>query len=113
MKCPQDIVCPRGTECVVGMCEPLCGNGAADPGEGCTTCPADVTCPPGTQCQGDECASVCPWDLDNDQTVDTVDFLQVLTLWGPSGEGPPDFNDDGFVDTVDFLELLSNWGPCP
>ncbi len=65
-----------------------------------------------TSCLGD-CAPPCPWDLDGNGSVDTVDFLDLLGAWGPNPGHPADFNSDGVVDTVDFLELLANWGPCP
>jgi hypothetical protein len=65
-----------------------------------------------TSCLGD-CSPPCPWDLDNNGTVDTVDFLQLLGAWGPNPGNPADINGDGTVDTVDFLDLLAHWGPCP
>jgi hypothetical protein len=65
-----------------------------------------------TSCIGD-CSPPCPWDLDGNGTVDTVDFLDLLSSWGPNPGDPADFNGDGVVDTVDFLDLLSHWGPGP
>ncbi len=55
----------------------------------------------------------CPWDVNGDGTVNTVDFLSLLQQWGTDPGGPPDINGDGTVDTVDFLALLQHWGPCP
>jgi len=54
----------------------------------------------------------CPWDTNGDGATDTVDFLNLLGLWGTDPGGPPDFDGSGSVDTVDFLELLGHWGPC-
>ncbi len=58
----------------------------------------------------------CPWDCaaPPNGLVDTVDFLELLALWGvPGGNGPCDFDGNGLVDTVDFLDLLAHWGACP
>ncbi|MHC4208453.1 MAG: alpha/beta hydrolase family protein [Planctomycetota bacterium] len=54
----------------------------------------------------------CPWDLDLDGTVGVVDFLQLLSAWGPNPGHPADFDGDGGVGVTDFLALLANWGPC-
>jgi len=54
-----------------------------------------------------------PGDLNGDGHVDTVDFLMLLSVWGPcppSGGCPADLDGDGDVDTTDFLILLSLWG---
>jgi hypothetical protein len=84
-----------------------------DPGEDCATCPADVPCPPGTSCVNGVCQTECPWDLDGSGTVDVVDFLALLAVWGTNPGGPPDFDGDGVVAISDFLLLLGNWGVCP
>lgn len=55
----------------------------------------------------------CPWDINGDGTINTVDFLSLLQQWGTNPGGPPDINGDGTVDTIDFLALLQHWGPCP
>ena len=55
----------------------------------------------------------CPWDLDGDGNVATVDLLGLLAAWGTDPNGPPDFDGDGSVTTVDLLALLAAWGPCP
>jgi hypothetical protein len=60
-----------------------------------------------------ELQAPCPWDLDGNGTVDTVDFLDLLGAWGPNPGNPADINGDGTVDTVDFLDLLAHWGACP
>jgi hypothetical protein len=106
-------MCPPGTECIAGICEPLSGNGVVDPGEDCANCPADVICPPGTTCDNGVCESACPWDLDGSGTVDVVDFLALLAVWGTDPGGPPDFDGDGVVAISDFLLLLGNRGACP
>jgi len=59
---------------------------------------------------------LCPFDLNDDGVIDTVDFLAVLAAWGACpGECQScdaDFNGDCQVDTIDFLTLLAKWGPC-
>ncbi len=55
----------------------------------------------------------CPWDLNGDGQVDTVDFLALLGAWGPNPGDPADFDCDNVVATTDFLALLEHWGPCP
>lgn len=60
----------------------------------------------------DECQGVCPWDLNSDNDVGIVDFLDLLSLWGSAPGGPPDFDGDGTVGITDFLALLGAWGPC-
>lgn len=64
-----------------------------------------------------EALDPCPWDFTpgtgGDGTVDIVDFLSLLALWGTDPGGPPDFDGDGDVGILDFLMLLANWGPCP
>ncbi len=54
----------------------------------------------------------CPWDLDGDGVVGTIDLLLLLGAWNTNPGGPPDFNGDGIVDASDLIELLGNWGPC-
>ncbi len=56
-----------------------------------------------------------PGDLDQNGTVDTLDFLQLLAAWGPCPAPcpplcPADVNTDCQVDTLDLLLLLANWG---
>jgi hypothetical protein len=54
----------------------------------------------------------CAQDCGNDDNVvDTVDFLALLQQW--PGPGSCDTDGDGVIDTVDFLDLLAHWGPCP
>lgn len=52
----------------------------------------------------------CPWDLNNDGVVSTVDLLELFAQWGTNG--PADFDGSGSVDTLDLLALFANWGPC-
>jgi hypothetical protein len=47
-------------------------------------------------------------DINGDAVVDVLDFLLLLTAWGP-GPSPADLNGDGVVDVVDVLVLLTNW----
>ena len=58
----------------------------------------------------DEC--VCTADLDGSQTVDVLDLLAMLAVFGDAAEGPPDLNGNGVVDIVDVLLLLAQWGTC-
>ena len=50
-------------------------------------------------------------DLDGDGTVGIVDFLALLSAWGPC-PAPciADLDGDGVVGIVDFLALLAHWG---
>lgn len=54
----------------------------------------------------------CPWDLNNDQTVNAADLALVLGRWGEDPGAPPDFDENGIVDAADLAQLLGNWGPC-
>ena len=51
-------------------------------------------------------------DLDGDGTVGIVDFLGLLSAWGPCADTccPADLDGDGVVGILDFLLLLANWG---
>lgn len=50
-------------------------------------------------------------DIDNNGTVNTLDFLLFLSAFGvPCTTCPADFNLDGSVNTVDFLSLLAVFG---
>ncbi|MCH8824301.1 MAG: hypothetical protein IH984_12450 [Planctomycetes bacterium] len=53
----------------------------------------------------------CPWDLDDDGTVNTSDLLALFAQWGTDGSA--DFDGSGLVNTTDLLILFANWGPCP
>lgn len=55
----------------------------------------------------------CPWDLDGDGAVSTMDLLDLFAAWGSDPGGPPDFDCNGAVGTTDLLELFANWGACP
>lgn len=56
-------------------------------------------------------AAPCTADLNEDQTVDGVDLLILLSAWG-AGASDADLNADGVVDGVDLLVMLSAWGAC-
>jgi ligand-binding sensor domain-containing protein len=54
-----------------------------------------------------------PGDLDGDGVVGTIDFLALLSAWGPCadcGACPADLDGDCAVGITDFLILLANWG---
>jgi hypothetical protein len=59
-----------------------------------------------------ECESVCPEDLNGDDTVSVMDLLMLLDAWGACPDCPEDLNDDGTVNVMDLLMLLEAWGPC-
>jgi len=61
----------------------------------------------------DECETTCIGDVDGDGTVGIVDFLELLSRWGPNPGDPADFDGDGVVGIMDFRALLAAWGPCP
>lgn len=52
-----------------------------------------------------------PADLNCDATVDVLDVLVMLGVWGPCPDCPADLNADAEVNVADLLELLSVWGP--
>ncbi len=54
-------------------------------------------------------------DLDGDGTVGIIDFLLLLSVWGPCPDPCPpscnaDLDGDCAVGITDFLTLLANWG---
>ncbi len=51
-----------------------------------------------------------PSDLDGDDEVGIVDFLQMLGAWGPCAGCVEDIDNDGVVGIVDLLTLLAAWG---
>ncbi len=71
----------------------------------------------------DECETLsCPADLTGlagvpDGEVGILDFLFLLSKWGPDGcadfTSPVPGVPDGIVGINDFLALLAAWGPCP
>ena len=52
-----------------------------------------------------------PSDLDGDDDVGILDFLQMLAAWGPCPGCVEDIDNDGMVGIVDLLALLAAWGP--
>jgi probable HAF family extracellular repeat protein len=56
----------------------------------------------------------CLADINEDDVVDVLDLLEVLTNWG-CGAGticPADVTLDGIVNVLDLLQVLGDWGPC-
>jgi subtilisin family serine protease len=53
--------------------------------------------------------NACDCDLNNDDSVNQVDFMQFRSYWGMD-EAVADFNGDGSVNQVDFMILRSRWG---
>ena len=46
-------------------------------------------------------------------SVGILDFLELLSAWGPNPGHRADFDLDGVVGILDFLALLANWAPDP
>jgi hypothetical protein len=60
----------------------------------------------------DDCE--CPWDVNNDGTVDMADFLQVVAAIGQPCTGcAEDVDKDGDVDMDDAQSVFLNFGDCP
>jgi hypothetical protein len=55
----------------------------------------------------DVCVTTVPTDLNFDGSVNVVDLLLLLEMWGGSGSG--DIDDNGIVDVVDLLLLIAAW----
>ena len=53
----------------------------------------------------------CVGDINNDETVNVIDLLEILASWN-SGPGPADINGDGDVDISDLLAVINAWGDC-
>ena len=54
-----------------------------------------------------------PADIDQSQTVNVTDLLQLLAAWGACGspsDCPADIDCSGSVDVSDLLTLLARWG---
>ncbi len=59
-------------------------------------------------------ARCSPSDVDGDGQVGVLDFLDILSTWGPCASACPQDSDlDGTVGILDFLDTLANWGSCP
>ncbi len=56
----------------------------------------------------------CSADVNNDEIVDVLDLLDVLTDWGPCAGCPSDVDGSGEVDVLDLLIVLTDWDKgCP
>ena len=58
---------------------------------------------------GDGYGNRCDCDLDNNGSVNQMDFMQFRAYWG-SSEAVADFNGDSAVDQMDFMMLRGRWG---
>ncbi|MHC5028096.1 MAG: hypothetical protein ACYTGR_15190, partial [Planctomycetota bacterium] len=59
-------------------------------------------------------ADNCAGDTNDDQVVDVVDMLAIITSWGQcSAPCAGDTNTDGVVDITDLVSVISAWGACP
>lgn len=57
---------------------------------------------------------VCPADINNDNTVNVFDLLDLLAAWGSCpARCAADLDSNGTVNVFDLLALLAEWGPCP
>jgi hypothetical protein len=57
----------------------------------------------------------CIGDITHDDTVDVIDLLELLAMWGPCTPGIAcvhDLDESAEVDVADLLALLAAWGPC-
>tara|TARA_B110000196_G_C21010685_1_gene597734 strand:- start:684 stop:848 length:165 start_codon:yes stop_codon:yes gene_type:complete len=50
-------------------------------------------------------------DVNNDQTIDVIDMLAIVTYYGSTCSGPcaPDQDGDGVVKIHDLLNVLEHW----
>lgn len=55
----------------------------------------------------------CVGDLNNDNVVNVLDLLSLLSAWGDCPGCPEDLNGDDVVNVLDLLEQLGAWGECP
>ncbi|MBL6998152.1 MAG: hypothetical protein ISR75_06925 [Phycisphaerales bacterium] len=53
----------------------------------------------------------CLGDIDQSGTIDVVDLLAVVALWG-TDDTSADINNDGVVNVPDLLVIIDNWGTC-
>ncbi|MGD9160296.1 MAG: S8 family serine peptidase [Desulfobacteraceae bacterium] len=53
--------------------------------------------------------NACDCDLNNDDSVNQIDFMQFRSYWG-ANEEIADFNGDGTVNQMDFMIFRSRWG---
>ena len=54
----------------------------------------------------------CIGDVNEDMTVDIIDFILVLFTRGPCQGCPTDINRDGVVNLFDLIAVILNEGPC-
>lgn len=55
----------------------------------------------------------CPADLNQDELINVLDLLILLSEWGPCETCAADLHEDGEVNMLDLLAILSAWGACP
>jgi len=53
---------------------------------------------------------ICPYDLNNDDQVNTGDVLLFMSQFGQSGNLLADFNNDALVNVIDLLMFAGAWG---
>jgi hypothetical protein len=107
---------PGNTVCATNPCSaPIFGACCAD-GE-CADGVNDAYCDLiGGEYQGDfttcDNESCCEGDLDDDEIVNVVDVLHIISAWGCLNCDNEDLNNDGVVDVNDLLVVVGAWGPC-
>ena len=54
----------------------------------------------------------CHGDVNDDEHVDVIDLLQLISDWGDCDGCESDLDGDGLVNVTDLLEVLEEWGEC-
>ncbi|MDG2291435.1 MAG: hypothetical protein P8L37_02165 [Phycisphaerales bacterium] len=54
----------------------------------------------------------CHGDINDDEHVDVMDLLQLISEWGDCDGCESDLDEDGSVNVTDLLEVLEEWGEC-
>tara|TARA_B110000196_G_scaffold305457_1_gene303088 strand:+ start:1154 stop:2026 length:873 start_codon:yes stop_codon:yes gene_type:complete len=55
----------------------------------------------------------CHGDFNDDDDVNVVDLLVLISEWGACSGCDADLDANGIVDVTDLLELMADWGECP
>tara|TARA_B000000441_G_C21709791_1_gene331708 strand:+ start:287 stop:1171 length:885 start_codon:yes stop_codon:yes gene_type:complete len=61
---------------------------------------------------GEEHDHHCHGDVNEDEHVDVMDLLQLISDWGECQSCESDLDSDGWVNITDLLEVLEEWGEC-
>jgi large repetitive protein len=86
------------------------GDGVVDPQDNCTS----VANPDQRDTDADNFGNACDADLNNDNTVNLIDFGLFRSAYGTTGpDVEADFNGDGSVNLIDFGIFRSMYGSAP